>query len=124
MDGVLPPEIVYLTSLTSFDVSVNSIRGELVELPPSLTFLDVEGNQMNGSPFASILQMPELKQLHISSNAFTGEIPTDLGALESLEEIWLANNQFNGATIPSEIGNLENLGTKKLALFVWIGFFW
>ena len=41
----------------------------------------------------------------LSSNAFAGDIPTEIGRLKALEELWLANNQF-GSTLPSELGNL------------------
>jgi Leucine-rich repeat (LRR) protein len=111
LSGSLPKELVAVDSLNRLDVSGNAIEGPLVELPPNLSYLDVEENSMSGSPFESVLGLSDLKQLRISSNSFTGTIPTDIGTLEELEELWIANNQFEGATIPSEIGNLQRLGT-------------
>ena len=110
MDGGLPPEIRSLSSLQRLDLSGNSLRGELVELPNGLIFLDVERNAFGGSPFGSVLALTDLTQLHLSSNAFDGDIPPEIGDLESLEELWLANNQFAGATLPTEVGKLRYLG--------------
>jgi hypothetical protein len=111
LTGSLPKELIAMDFLLRLDVSGNAIAGSLVELPPSLSFLDVEENAMAGSPFESVLGLSDLKQLRLSSNTFTGTIPTAIGTLEGLEELWIANNQFEGATIPSEIGNLKRLGT-------------
>ena len=83
-----------------------------MELPPNLNFLDVERNAMRGDPFDAILALSDLSQLHLSSNAFSGDIPTELGELASLQELWMANNQFGGATIPSQLGNLADLGKQ------------
>jgi len=104
-----------LSGLTSLDVSGNAVRGTLVALPSTLTFLDVESNMLGGSPFNSelILALTNLQQLHISTNAFTGRIPTELGKLLKLEELWMANNRFEGSTIPTQLGNLQNLGTLR-----------
>ena len=38
----------------------------------------------------------------------TGTIPSSLGSLSNLSELWLSNNQLTG-TIPSSLGNLSNL---------------
>ena len=39
----------------------------------------------------------------------SGEIPSELGNLTSLEDLWLDDNQLSGE-IPSELGNLTSLG--------------
>ena len=44
----------------------------------------------------------------------TGEIPTELGSLANLEELWLSENQLTGE-IPAEIGSLSNL----VELILW-----
>ena len=111
LNGILPPELKALSALTEFLVPGNTLRGTLVELPTTVTFLDVESNLLGGAPFASLSKLTELERLRISTNEFTGTIPTELGALENLAELWIANNRFDGATIPTEMGNLRNLGT-------------
>ena len=44
----------------------------------------------------------------------TGEIPSDLGRLSNLTELWLENNQLTGE-IPPELGGLSNLRRLYLA---------
>ena len=38
----------------------------------------------------------------------TGEIPTELGNLANLQQLYLGGNQLTGE-IPTELGNLANL---------------
>ena len=116
LDGALPAELISLSSLSVFDVPGNDIKGALVDMPLTLTFLDVEANRMTGDPFAALGgdRGNTLEQVHLSSNFFNGDIPTEIGEWISLTELWMANNRFTGATIPTEIGNLENLETLFL----------
>ena len=114
MDGSLPPGLTCLSALETLDVNGNALKGSLVQMPSTLTFLDVESNRMTGAPFESLKDLRNLEQVHLSSNGFTGNIPTEVGQWSALEELWIANNRFQGATIPSEIGNLENLETLFL----------
>jgi len=47
--------------------------------------------------------------LFLYNNQLTGEIPPEIGNMESLNFLWLHNNQLTGE-IPPEMGNLEKLG--------------
>jgi hypothetical protein len=51
--------------------------------------------------------------LELENNQLTGSIPTELGNLTNLEELWLSYNQLTGS-IPSELGNLGNLTLLNL----------
>ena len=51
--------------------------------------------------------------LALPVNQLSGSIPSELGNLSNLEELWLRENQLLGA-IPSELGNLSNLGILSL----------
>lgn len=49
------------------------------------------------------------EKLNLGGNQFEGTIPTELGNLHALNELWLSlTNSFTG-TIPTEIGKLSNL---------------
>ena len=49
-----------------------------------------------------------VKRLRLRSNNLTGTIPTELGQLSSLTQLWLSENQLSGS-IPAELGNLTSL---------------
>ena len=49
-----------------------------------------------------------VNELTLSDLGLSGEIPQDIGTLDSLEFLWLEDNQLTGP-IPSEIGNLSKL---------------
>ena len=53
-------------------------------------------------------------QLDLDANGLTGEIPSELGNLANLGVLRLGGNQLSGA-IPPELGNLTNL----LGLYLW-----
>jgi len=46
----------------------------------------------------------------LTGNKLTGSIPSEVGLLSSLEELWLRDNQLSGS-LPQELGNLNNLST-------------
>ena len=54
-----------------------------------------------------------MKVLELNSNYFTGELPTEIGALFRLEFLDISYNLFSGC-IPSSLGTLENLSTAIL----------
>jgi hypothetical protein len=47
--------------------------------------------------------------LFVSSNAFTGSLPSELGSLVDLKFLEFSNCKNLGGTVPSEIGVLEYL---------------
>ena len=52
-------------------------------------------------------------RLLLSHNELSGPIPTELGNLAELEELWLAHNTLAGM-IPSKLGNLANLTQLRI----------
>ena len=52
--------------------------------------------------------------LDLRNNALSGQIPTELGNLASLERLWLNDNRLTGE-IPAALGRLENLTLLHLS---------
>eukprot|EP00592_Proboscia_alata_P002286 CAMPEP_0194367408 /NCGR_PEP_ID=MMETSP0174-20130528/15479_1 /TAXON_ID=216777 /ORGANISM="Proboscia alata, Strain PI-D3" /LENGTH=806 /DNA_ID=CAMNT_0039143119 /DNA_START=77 /DNA_END=2497 /DNA_ORIENTATION=- len=86
--GSIPSELHALKSLDTLDLSYNFISSTI---PPSISTLT------------------KLKNLYLGGEgAITGTIPTQLGELSRLEELFIFDTLVTGA-IPSTLGNLENL---------------
>jgi hypothetical protein len=54
--------------------------------------------------------------IHIGGNAFTGDLPSEIGQLLNLEEFKAIDNQLGG-NIPTEFGNLASLEELRLCTF-------
>ena len=52
--------------------------------------------------------LPILATLHLGDNKISGQIPSELSALLSLETLQLSQNQFRG-TIPTAFGTMQSL---------------
>lgn len=57
--------------------------------------------------------MTSLASLSVAECAIEGPIPSELGNLASLQELWLYGNQLTG-NIPPELGNLLFMSTLEL----------
>ncbi len=77
----------------------------------SVTTLDVSGNSLTGALPAEIRKLTNLEVLNASDNKMTG-IPAEIGQLSKLRIANFANNDISG--LPLEIGNLKNLETLDL----------
>jgi Leucine-rich repeat (LRR) protein/predicted transcriptional regulator YdeE len=113
------PEAGYekLQNLTSLNISYNTISGELpsgIWSLPKLTYLDAESNLLGGIGDIpdSIISRP-LVQFLASDNSITSFSST-WGKLDSLEYIYLQNNQISDS-IPSSIRNLKRLRVLNLS---------
>ncbi len=77
----------------------------------SVVILDVSGNNLTGALPSEIGKMSNLEELYAQDNDFTG-IPAEIGQLSKLRVISFANNNITG--LPLELGNLSNLETLDL----------
>ena len=50
-----------------------------------------------------------------ANNTLTGTVPTEMGNLNALAQLWLEDNPLTG-TIPSEMGKMTSLGKWLLLL--------
>ena len=128
LSGTLPDELVNLTKLREFHVESNHISGPISREQWGLlgqvrfTFLndnrfkgplpddigeilsdetlnfEVRGNEFSGTIPASLALLPQLGQIDVSHNLFTGTIPENLTA----NTLFLPGNYFTG-TIPDSV---------------------
>ena len=61
---------------------------------------------MTGEIPTELGSLANLQELYLRNNQLTGEIPTELGSLANLEWLVLYNNQLTGE-IPKELGSLR-----------------
>ncbi|OWM83478.1 hypothetical protein CDL15_Pgr012959 [Punica granatum] len=94
-------------NLTKFPYFLSS-SDELIEL-------DLSGNIISGwiPEWFGRVRGNALTHLDLSSNNFTGEIPSSICQLSSLTYLYLSNNNLRG-TIPRCLGNLSNLSGLHL----------
>ncbi|MBC6472054.1 MAG: hypothetical protein GDA48_03875 [Hormoscilla sp. GM102CHS1] len=67
----------------------------------------LEKGQVQQQAFKELSDLPKDERLRKNILELVG-IPSELGSLSNLQELWLQNNSLNG-TLPSELGSLSNL---------------
>ena len=72
------------------------------------TILDLSNNQLTGEIPSEIGNLTNLTDLYLYSNQLSGSIPPEIGNLTNLTKLYLNGNQLTGS-IPPEIGSLTNL---------------
>ncbi|KAL4200517.1 hypothetical protein AMTRI_Chr02g211610 [Amborella trichopoda] len=83
----------------------------------NLTFLiklSLANNSIKGQVSQSISGFKNLQYLDISNNIFSGNIPPDIGLLQSLHNLSLAGNNFSGS-IPESISGLTSVQSIDLS---------
>ncbi len=68
--------------------------------------LDLSGQQLKKVP-DYVFELENLKELDISNNQITGNLPAEIGNLKNLQILKANNNLMTG--MPAEIGQLPNL---------------
>ncbi|XP_047949624.1 receptor-like protein EIX1 [Salvia hispanica] len=100
-----------LTNLRSLDLSQNTLSSiapfTLGSLFESLELLDLSNNQVSGL-VPRVRGFPSLTYLNLGGNNFTGSIPLNIGQLSMLQYLDLSNNDLDGL-VPLSIGQLSNL---------------
>ncbi|KAK9673023.1 hypothetical protein RND81_12G140700 [Saponaria officinalis] len=104
-----------LCKLKSFDLSFNSIGGEIGahhNLSKCVTYdledLNLSHNMIGGTLPTWLGDFKSLKILNIGNNAIEGPIPVSIGSLSYLEELVINDNRMNG-TIPQGLGQCKAL---------------
>ena len=76
--------------------------------PKRVRGLSLEDGGLTGEIPTELGSLANLQELYLSNNQLTGEIPAELGNLTNLQSLYLSENQLTGE-IPAELGNLANL---------------
>jgi len=111
--GTIPQDLSVLVDLQRLNLRNNFVRGTLpsvLERLSQLNIMTLNGNALTGDltgfNFASF---PSLRILDLSSNDFSGPLPTSFYSLPALEILVLDDNTFSGG-ISTNIGSLQLLG--------------
>ncbi|CAI7778155.1 unnamed protein product [Closterium sp. NIES-53] len=115
--GALP---ILVNCPAVLDLSNNGLQGELtaammapcVDAAP-LTDLDLSSNKFSGPIPTALTQLLFLHRLNLSRNAFSDSIPRGFTALAALRDLDLSQNRLEG-TLSPDLGN--NLALKTVAL--------
>nr|XP_043614136.1 leucine-rich repeat receptor-like protein kinase TDR [Erigeron canadensis] len=117
LSGIIPKEIIYLTSLRYLNISKNQFSGPfpttLFDLP-FLQTLDINHNLLSSQFPPGISKLKYLKYFDAYSNSFTGPLPTEFVRLAFLEHLNLAGSYFEGE-IPKIYGSFQKLKFLCLA---------
>ncbi|KAK8703686.1 hypothetical protein V6N13_047335 [Hibiscus sabdariffa] len=108
-------ELINLTNLKKLDLSNNHIEslqsseddGKKLQHLSRLEELNLDGNLLNNSVFASLNGFSNLKSLHISGNQLKGSL--DLDAFSSLRELYVRGNQLRDFVSHKGLCGLKNL---------------
>ncbi|KAJ9540628.1 hypothetical protein OSB04_027134 [Centaurea solstitialis] len=136
-DGNIPQELCYLTNIHILDLAQNKLVGNIPRCFNNFTGLSrkekdpivsytVYANRSADFVISELLVMKGredmyksflglVKMMDLSSNKFSGQIPSELTALRELKSLNLSRNQLTGK-IPEKIGDMNSLESFDLSL--------
>ncbi|OAY48568.1 DNA damage-repair/toleration protein DRT100 [Manihot esculenta] len=118
MTGTISPSICKLERLSSLTIADwKGISGEIPRCITSLPFLrilDLIGNRLSGDLPADIGRLQRLTVLNVADNLISGEIPRSLTNLSSLMHLDLRSNRISGP-LPQDFGRLRMLSRALLS---------
>lgn len=108
--GTLPREMASLPFLQEIDLTRNFLSGTIPDewavLP--LVNLSLLGNSISGQIPSWIGNITTLQTIALEANQFTGSLPKELGYLRNLQKMQFSANAFTGE-LPDTFANLSNL---------------
>ncbi|GAX11689.1 hypothetical protein FisN_7Lh057 [Fistulifera solaris] len=115
-DGI-PLVFAALTNLEEFDCSHTMFHGplreDIFENMAQLRYLEISGNQVNGTLPQSLISLPNLKYFYADSVGLTGNLEF-LQDMSALVETWLDRNPTLTGTLPTVLGpQLESLSLTR-----------
>ncbi|XP_047944441.1 receptor-like protein 49 [Salvia hispanica] len=100
------------------DRYINNFQGldQLMKrLLDTFTTLDVSSNRFSGGIPSSLGNLNSLRYLNLSHNTLSGHIPPSLGSMSLLESLDLSSNKMDGK-IPGELAKLTFLAKLNLSI--------
>ncbi|KAL0310082.1 UNVERIFIED_CONTAM: Leucine-rich repeat receptor-like protein kinase PXC2 [Sesamum radiatum] len=113
------PSWVFKLALESVSLSANRYSGRisfpapLLQSYQSLEVLDLSSNALTGEVPSEIGNFSRLQALNISRNSLAGSIPASVGELNTTSVLDMSHNQLSGS-IPAEIGRAVSLQELRL----------
>ncbi|KAG7348249.1 RHS repeat-associated core domain containing protein [Nitzschia inconspicua] len=111
--STLNPSISKLTNLKYLLLDqLTGLTGTLPESLKTLSnlrLLRLEQSQMKAPIFDFVPHWPKLETLDLKQSLFTGTIPTSIAEWENLKFLNMINSRINATNLPSEIGLMSNL---------------
>ncbi|KAH7331313.1 hypothetical protein KP509_20G026000 [Ceratopteris richardii] len=115
LNNTLPTSMAAFTVLRYLDVSHNSFSGPLpTQFPPNLQELRLQENRFSGVISSGIGQCSLLQYIDLSNNFLSSEVPSSMRSLTSLSVLNMFNNNIFG-NVPSWIGGFASLKILNLS---------
>ncbi|GJS58469.1 probable LRR receptor-like serine/threonine-protein kinase [Tanacetum coccineum] len=87
----------------------NLLSGELFgNLPANLRYIDLSSNIFSGNIPSNLTGAWNIQFINFSHNSFSGQVPAIIGSFQKLQYLILDSNELYG-TLPSAIGNCSSL---------------
>ncbi|KAF9679214.1 hypothetical protein SADUNF_Sadunf07G0116700 [Salix dunnii] len=118
INSSLTSDIAACQSLEVLDLSENLLVGSLPEALPelrNLKTLNLASNNFSGGIPEKFGEFQKLEWISLAGNLLTGTVPGALGNISTLRSLLLGYNPFAPGPIPSQLGNLTNLVELWLA---------
>ncbi|KAK1616044.1 hypothetical protein QYE76_021561 [Lolium multiflorum] len=117
LEGTIPASLGKIKVLNRLSLPHNNLSGSIPPTLGNLTALNVlllQGNTLDGRIPSSLSSCP-IEQLDLSYNSLTGTIPKELFLMSTLSSFMLLGHNLISGTLPSEMGNLINVGVFDFA---------
>ncbi|KAE8801912.1 putative receptor-like protein kinase [Hordeum vulgare] len=117
LEGTIQASLGKIKALNRLSLPYNNLSGSIPPTLGNLTALSLlllQGNALSGTIPSSLSSCP-IEQLDLSYNILTGPISRQLFLISALSNFMLLGHNLLSGTLPSEIGNLKNLGVLDFA---------
>ncbi|KDO58388.1 hypothetical protein CISIN_1g047451mg, partial [Citrus sinensis] len=124
ISSTVPHTLANLSSLHFLSLSGCRLQGEFPQeifQLPNLQFLGVMKNPNLTGYLPQFQKSSPLEDLRLSYTRFSGKIPSSLGNLTKLEDLYLSGGNGFSNELPPSIGNLASLKTLEISSFNFSG---
>ncbi|XP_027096258.2 uncharacterized protein [Coffea arabica] len=122
--GPIPLKLFNSTTARVISLTENDLSGELPStigaFLPNLEELYLGGNEFTGTILTSISNASRLRMLDLSGSHFTGAIPHSLGNLRLLEYLGIWQNNFSEDSLSKELSFIISLSNCKHLTWLWV----